>query len=290
MSKYEIRALVVVIGLALGNSAMAHFMSIDEYSFYYDSLGVEFNASRVSCDSLAANAKDACVVDAHARQQVAQAELEVGDSRAGDRRYQAFVVAANADYLESRKKCDNKAGNAQDDCVKNAKALLATAVDIAKNPAKTTLGMEIDDSVVTTKVKSELIADHLVKSFDIKVVTRKNEVQLSGFVDNQAQADRAIAITRAVEGVMAVENHMTLKSGTMSLGGNMDDGIVTVRVKFALLSAQSINSFDVGVVTRKGWVQLSGYIDSRIQIDLAIELVRNVEGVQGVVNEMSIKK
>ena len=47
--------------------------------------------------------------------------------------------------------------------------------------------------------------------FDIAVVTRKGEVQLSGFVDNQMQIDHAIEVTRAVEGVQAVDNKMSVK-------------------------------------------------------------------------------
>jgi hyperosmotically inducible protein len=43
------------------------------------------------------------------------------------------------------------------------------------------------------------------------VVTRKGEVQLSGFVDSQTQIDRAIAVTRAVEGVQNVVNQMSIK-------------------------------------------------------------------------------
>ncbi len=66
-----------------------------------------------------------------------------------------------------------------------------------KNPqieAKTTVGTEIDDSVITTKAKSALLKDTGLESCDIKVETHKGEVQLSGFVDSQAQMDRAIAV------------------------------------------------------------------------------------------------
>ena len=83
----------------------------------------------------------------------------------------------------------------------------------APSPAapSTTVGTKIDDSVVTTRVKSALLSDPNIKSFDIAVVTRKNEVMLSGFVDNQAQIDRAIEITRGVEGVESVINKMSIK-------------------------------------------------------------------------------
>ncbi len=74
-----------------------------------------------------------------------------------------------------------------------------------------TVGGAIDDSVITTKVKSALLADPTVKGLDSKVETHKRVVQLSGFVDNQAQLDRAIQVARAVEGVNDVENKMTVK-------------------------------------------------------------------------------
>lgn len=157
-------------------------------------------------------------------------------------------------------------------------------------PPSTTLGTEIDDTVVTTKVKSALLGDMDVKGLDIKVETHKGVVQLSGFVDSQTQVELAIARVRSVEGVKGVENGMTLKEGKVTVGHAVDDSVVTSRVKSALLSNPGIKSLDIAVVTRNGEVQLSGFVDSQTQIDSAITLTRSVEGVQGVVNEMSIKK
>jgi len=162
--------------------------------------------------------------------------------------------------------------------------------ETAVTSPKTTVGTEIDDSVVTARVKSALLADPDVKSFDFKVETRKGEVQLSGFVDNQTQIDRAITVTRGVEGVKNIENKMTLKGAPTTVGNQVDDGVITAKVKAALLADMSINSLDIAVVTRKGEVQLSGFVDSRSQIDRAIEVARGVENVSSVGNEMSIKK
>lgn len=157
-------------------------------------------------------------------------------------------------------------------------------------PASTTVGTEIDDSVVTTRVKSALLADPDVKSFDLKVETRKGEVQLSGFVDSQTQIDRATAVIRAVDGVKNVENKVSLKESATTVGNKLDDGIITTKVKAALLADASVKSFDIAVVTRKDEVQLSGFVDNQSQIDRAIEVARAVEGVRSVRNEMSIKK
>ena len=165
------------------------------------------------------------------------------------------------------------------------------ARDTSAPPApKTSVGTEIDDTVVTAAVKSALLADANVKSFDLKVETRKGEVQLSGFVENQVQIDRAIVVARGVSGVKEVDNKMALKGAATTVGNKVDDGIVTTKVKSALLADANVKSFDIAVVTRKGEVQLSGFVDNQGQIDRAIEVTRAVEGVSGVGNEMSIKK
>lgn len=157
-------------------------------------------------------------------------------------------------------------------------------------PPSTTVGTEIDDSVVTTRVKSALLADPDVKSFDFKVETRKGEVQLSGFVDNQSQIDHATTITRGVVGVSSIDNKLSLKGAATTVGNKVDDGIITTKVKTALLADANVKSFDITVVTRKDEVQLSGFVDNQSQMDRAIEVARGIEGVRNVRNEMSIKK
>lgn len=153
-----------------------------------------------------------------------------------------------------------------------------------------TIGNEIDDSVVTTRVKTALLNDPDVKSIDFKVETRKGEVLLSGFAANAAQIERAMAVTRAVPGVKSVDNKVSLKGAPSSVGNTVDDGMVTTQVKAALLGDASVKSFDIAVVTRKSEVQLSGFVDSQAQIDRAVEVARGVTGVSSVINDMKVKK
>lgn len=153
-----------------------------------------------------------------------------------------------------------------------------------------TLGTQVDDSVVTSSVKSALLADDLVKSFDLQVETRKGVVQLSGFADSQAQIDQALLLTRAVAGVTDVENGVTLKGGPTTVGTKIDDATVTGRVKTALLADPDIKSFDISVLTFKGEVQLTGFVNSQNQIDMATKLASAAEGASSVKNELMIKK
>jgi hyperosmotically inducible protein len=181
-------------------------------------------------------------------------------------------------------------GNRQEEARAPAAGPMAPAASTTAPPPGTTVGTEIDDSVVTARVRSALLADPDVKSLEIKVETRKGQVQLSGFVDTQARIDNAIALTRKIEGVTGVENGMRLKDGKATVGNTVDDSIVTAKVKSALLADPAVKSFDIAIVTRKGEVQLSGYVDSQAQINRAIDIARAVEGVQSINNEMSIKK
>jgi hyperosmotically inducible protein len=180
--------------------------------------------------------------------------------------------------------------NRQEEARAPAASAPATAAGTATPASGTTVGTEIDDSVVTAKVKAALLEDRDVKSFEIKVETRKGQVQLSGFVDTQARIDYAMALTRKVEGVKGVENGMSLKDGKATVGNTVDDGIVTAKVKSALLADPGVKSFDIATATRKGEVQLSGFVDNQAQIDRAIDIARGVEGVQSVNNQMRIKK
>lgn len=81
----------------------------------------------------------------------------------------------------------------------------------SQSDTKTTVWIEVDDSVATSAVKSALLKDTGLNSLDIKVETRKGKVQLSGFVDSQIQLDRAIEIARGVDGVKNALNIMSVK-------------------------------------------------------------------------------
>jgi hyperosmotically inducible protein len=75
----------------------------------------------------------------------------------------------------------------------------------------TTAGTTVDDSIITTKIKSGLLADPVVKGLDPKVETHKGTVQLGGSVDTQEQMDRVVEIARSVSGVKNVENKMNIR-------------------------------------------------------------------------------
>jgi len=89
--------------------------------------------------------------------------------------------------------------------------LMVTLAACAATRTQSSTGEYVDDSVITSKVKTLLATDDFLKSFEISVESFKGTVQLSGFVDSQKAVDRASEITRSVKGVVSVKNNLIVK-------------------------------------------------------------------------------
>jgi hyperosmotically inducible protein len=87
------------------------------------------------------------------------------------------------------------------------------AVEARDEPAPSehrTAGEYIDDKTLTARIKAALIADSTVKARNIHVDTYQGVVQLTGVVDSQMEADRAIDIARTTPGVQSVRYDLRL--------------------------------------------------------------------------------
>ncbi len=89
--------------------------------------------------------------------------------------------------------------------------LVAGLAACASTRTQESTGEYVDDSVITTKVKTLLAQDDFLKSFQIGVETYKGTVQLSGFVNSRDAVSRAGEITRSVKGVTSVKNNLVVK-------------------------------------------------------------------------------
>lgn len=88
---------------------------------------------------------------------------------------------------------------------------LAALVGCAGSPTKESTGEYVDDTAITTRVKSAFVSDKEVSAMNISVETFKGTVQLSGFASNAKEADKAEAIARGVKGVKSVKNDIRIK-------------------------------------------------------------------------------
>ena len=70
----------------------------------------------------------------------------------------------------------------------------------------------VKDSVITTKVKAQLAAQHITSLGRLHVDTDKNGVVwLQGSVRTRAAADKAVEIARATDGVKAVHSRIRVR-------------------------------------------------------------------------------
>lgn len=92
-----------------------------------------------------------------------------------------------------------------------AVALLAGLVGCASTAKTEGTAGYVDDTVITTKTKAAIFNEPTLKSAEINVETFKGVVQLSGFVNSQADINKAVSVARGVSGVTSVKNDMRLK-------------------------------------------------------------------------------
>ena len=82
----------------------------------------------------------------------------------------------------------------------------------ATQPGTKSTGEVVDDAVITTKVKSALLADPDVSGLAINVDTYKGQVTLTGNVKSGAQIKRAEDIARSMKGVTSVKSNLQVKN------------------------------------------------------------------------------
>lgn len=152
------------------------------------------------------------------------------------------------------------------------------------------VGNFMDDSSITAKVKAALVDADDIKSTDISVETEKNVVTLSGFVESQAQAEKAVAVAKKVEGVTSVSDKLHVRDGKeQSAKGYAGDTATTSEIKAKLLADDIVPSRKVKVETTDGVVQLSGTVDSKAQSDRAESIAKAIDGVKSVKNDLKVK-
>ncbi len=74
-----------------------------------------------------------------------------------------------------------------------------------------------------------------------------------------------------------------------STGQYVDDSVLTMKAKTAIFNEPTLKSAEINVETFKGEVQLSGFVSSVEQTKKAVEVIKSIEGVKAVKNDMRVK-
>ena len=148
------------------------------------------------------------------------------------------------------------------------------------------LGTMADDAAITAKVKTELIGEKNVQARNIDVDTVAGVVVLSGYVDSQQEANRAGLLAKSVSGVVRVKNE--LQVGSRTVGQGVDDKVLGVKIKTRLMEEPGVRSLNIDVDVYSGSASVTGTVASQEQKKKVLNLIRSVEGVKGIVDNLQI--
>jgi len=138
------------------------------------------------------------------------------------------------------------------------------------------------DQQITKKISDTIISNHsLNEDNHIEVTTFNQIVLLTGETNTAEQRQQAEGIAHSVPDVTKVYNELTIKGPTSSLT-RASDSWITAKIKTEMLATEDLHSGTIKVVTENGTVYLMGIVN-KDQADMAVDIARQVAGVQKVV-------
>lgn len=153
---------------------------------------------------------------------------------------------------------------------------------------------ENSDVWVGMKVKTALMFHANVNAFKTAVDVKEGVVTLTGEAASQAQKDLTTEYAKDIVGVKSVKNEMTVAMSTVktnqTVGEKIDDASITAQVRWLLLSHDSTSMFNTKVATTDGTVTVSGEAKNAAEKALVTKLVTGINGVERVVNNMTIQQ
>ncbi len=145
---------------------------------------------------------------------------------------------------------------------------------------------DTDDRIENSAKKSYVFKTYL-KDDSINVASKNGVVTLTGMVTSESSKALAQDTVEGLPGVTRVDNRLTVKAGRQA---EHSDGWVGTKVKSALLFHRSVSATKTDVSVKNGIVTLRGEATSQAQKELTTEYAKDVEGVKGVKNEMTVAK
>lgn len=135
-------------------------------------------------------------------------------------------------------------------------------------------------------VLNELQWEPSVNAAEIGVSVKEGVVTLTGFVDSFAEKMTAERAAKRVYGVKALANEIEVRLPGSSERTDVD------MARAALSAIEwdiSVPHEQIKVTVRDGWVTLEGYVDWEYQKEATERALRNLTGIRGIINLISVK-
>ena len=141
------------------------------------------------------------------------------------------------------------------------------------------------DSDIQRDVLAELSAEPNLKNDDIAVGVRDGVVTLAGYVDSYADKWRAERVVSKIKGVQAVVNELEVR---LPSGSQRNDQEIARAAVNAFQWNVLVPHDRIKVVVEDGWITLRGEVDWYYQKEEAERTVRNITGIKGVSNLITV--
>jgi osmotically-inducible protein OsmY len=152
------------------------------------------------------------------------------------------------------------------------------------------LSMPVQASKMDNRIESSAKNSYVFKTYlqadDIKVQSEDGAVTLTGTVSEESHKSLAQETVADLPGVKSVDNMLEVKGASPAA---MSDAWITAKVKTIFLFHKNVSAI-TEVNTKDGVVTLQGKAANEAQKDLTTEYAKDVEGVKGVNNEMTVGK
>ena len=150
------------------------------------------------------------------------------------------------------------------------------------------IGEFVDDVLIKTVLKNSYFDQSEKIFFNVDVEVSQGRVLLTGTVDNIDLRIEATRIAWGIKGVQTVINEIQI-SESDSILNFADDLVISTKVMARLMLDEEINSLNYNIETVNKIVYIIGISSSREEKQKAIELSKDVFGVEEVIDYITIK-
>lgn len=146
-----------------------------------------------------------------------------------------------------------------------------------------------DNPALATRVRDALQSSQIAAATQIEVEAKGDAIQLSGFLETEADQERALEVARSVRGVGTVRNDLVVRESRPTVGQALDDTIIAATVRKEIKAKVDEGASEINVAVSDGVVQLSGYVADATTKNRAADVASAVAGVQDVRNDIALK-
>jgi hyperosmotically inducible periplasmic protein len=176
--------------------------------------------------------------------------------------------------------------------VKSVDNQLQVQLGLKPSEASVREGMRITDLEIRADLNERLVASQALQGQNVQVSVQDRIVTLTGQVETPAQKTGAEQLARGVANVVDVANKLTVSNpgaGISETPASKDKDLAN-RVMFALFNGRDdfVDIAPIKVTGREGTVFLTGSVSSKAERALAERIARDVDGVKGVNNQLSV--